>query len=561
MTSRYYKRFFVFIQIVAVFMLCLPAHAQERPAPEISTNTIKKQHVSADSYMAVTAHPLATQAAEYILAKGGSAADAGIAAQLVLGLVEPQSSGLGGGAFALYYDAATGALESWDARETAPRAANDTLFLNADGSKMDFYDAVIGGRSVGVPGTPALIHKLYKEHGALPAAQIFAPAIRMAQQGFEVTPRLAAMIEHDKGKLDRFAPARAYFYDADGAPLQQGDILRNEAYAMTLRGFRDGGRSYFYERLAPVIAQTVHDAGGHLSATDMAAYDVVERKPVCGEYRGYTVCGMGEPSSGGLSVLQILGMLERFDLGEGPNAQNLHLIAEASRLAFADRNEYMADPDFVDTPGEALIAPDYLKARSALIDMARRQDEVSAGVIDHEGGTSHISIVDSYGNILSMTTTIEGAFGSKLMVNGFLLNNELTDFNFETGTANSVAAGKRPRSSMAPTIVFDENRDPFLVIGSAGGSRIIGFVVQRIIAAIDWDMDTQESLAMPHVLARSDTVELETGLESMQTKLEAYGHKTKSGEMNSGLTAIMFEEGGVMKGAADPRREGIAAGQ
>ncbi len=557
---RSFRRFFQLIALtVMVIGVAAGALAQQRPEPEIATGSSEKQAVSAQKYMAVTAHPLATRAAEAVLAKGGSAADAAVTAQLVLGLVEPQSSGLGGGAFALYYEAKSERLTSFDARETAPEMAWPEMFLDENGAPMDFYDAVIGGRSVGVPGTPALLHRLYKTYGELPAAELFAPAINLAENGFIVTPRLSAQIMADAGRLGRFEAAREYFYP-DGHALQAGQVLKNPEYAQTLRHFRDGGLGYFYKTLAPDIVETVAPAGGFLSESDINAYQVKERAPVCGFYRAYKICSMDEPSSGGLTLLAILGTVERFDLSGGMNAQNIHLIAEASRLAFADRNQYMADPDFVKSPGAALIDPAYLAARSALIDPERRQEEVLAGKSDKERGTSHMVMVDQQGNILSMTTTIEGAFGSKLMVGGFLLNNELTDFNFEPGTANSVAPFKRPRSSMAPTIIFGPDGDPFFAVGSAGGSRIIGFVAQSIISVIDWGVGPQEALAMPHFLARGDRVELEAGLEVLKEPLEAMGHEVSVGEMNSGLTAILFQSG-KMLGAADPRREGLAAGR
>lgn len=559
MLSINYKDFIVWIQIFGVLLIAHAAWAQERPAPEISTQVVEKQGVTAKLYMAVTANPLATRAAERILAQGGSAADAAIAAQLVLGLVEPQSSGLGGGAFALYYNAKSGTVQSWDARETAPELATPDLFLKPDGAPMEFLDAVIGGRSVGTPGTPALLHKLYKEYGRLPAAQDFESAIALAKNGFAISPRLAGLIDNDKGRLDRYPEARAYFYHEDGSPKQVGEILKNPAYAKTLERFRDRGLRYYYHQAAPDIIATIQSAGGYLSEADLENYKVKERPAVCGFYHAYKVCSMGQPSSGGLTLLAILGMLERFDLSDGPTIRNLHLIAEASRLAFADRNQYMADPDFVKTPDVALIAPDYLKQRSALIAPDKTQTEVSAGMPDHEKGTSHMVMVDRDGNVLSMTTTIESAFGSKLMVDDFLLNNELTDFNFKTGTANSVEPGKRPRSSMSPTIVFAPDGKPFMALGSAGGSQIIGYVLEPIIAVIDWHKSVQEALDMKHALARSDTVELETGLENMKAPLEKLGHKVKVGDMNSGLTAILFQSGAMM-GAADPRREGITLG-
>ncbi len=553
--------FINFFQIFVLLLLVTPVKAQERPAPEIATDIIEKQAVSGESFMAVTSHPLATQAAYDILAQGGTAADAGIAAQLVLGLVEPQSSGFGGGAFALYYEADSGTLTSWDGRETAPAAATADMFLTPDGETMAFYDAATGGLPVGVPGVPALLNTLHREFGALKQGESFEAAIRLAEEGFAISPRLAGMIAHDAERLALFDATRAYFLHEDGHPKQAGERLRNPAYAETLRRFRESGARWFYQGEARTIAGLVQAQGGRLTAEDFAVYEVKRRAPVCGPYRGYRVCSMGEPSSGGLTVLYILGLLEGLDMGGALDFAPLHNLGEASRLAFADRNKYMADPDHVDTPGTALLDPAYLAQRRALILNTGAQTEVSAGFPGHEGGTAHISVVDAQGNILSMTTTVETAFGSKVMTpGGYLLNNQLTDFDFEPGRANSPAPGKRPRSSMAPVIAFGPDGSPFLVIGSAGGSRIIGFVAQRLVAMIDWGMAVDGALAMPHALARSDTVELEPGLVNYAVPLQRAGHEVKVGDMNSGLTAIHFKNG-VMHGAADPRREGLVLGR
>lgn len=552
------------IALTTAFAAPLAAQDVTRPEPEIATQVNAVSDVKGQEFMVVTANAHATKAAADILARGGNAADAAIAAQLVLGLVEPQSSGLGGGAFVVYYDAAKNEVMSIDARETAPESAHPDMFLDASGQPIRFDDAVNNGISVGVPGTPALLTHLYKNYGTMKKGEPFEAAIALAEQGFEISPRLSQMIAHDAEYLKLDKNASAYFLTDMGQPLPAGHILKNPEYAASLREFKDWGGKWFYETAGPEIARYIAANGGMMTAKDMLSYEVIERKPVCAPYRIYVVCSMDEPSSGGLTILSALGMLERFDLSGGATPRNMHLIAEASRLAFADRNQYMADPAFVKTPSRNLIAPDYLAARSNLINEAKAQMEVSAGQIDNENGTSHISIVDSMGNIIAMTTTIEGAFGSKLMTGGFLLNNEMTDFSFlprddvNQPIANAVAAGKRPRSSMAPVIVFDAEGKPFLTVGSAGGSRIIGFVLQRLIAAIDWNMPLDQSLAAPHFLARSDMVELENA--AMAEPLKSYGHPVKVGEMSSGLTAIQWD-GAVMHGVADPRREGVAAGR
>lgn len=574
-----------------ILVLSVPAAimAQDRPAnPEEPTkNTVRKlehpQIASTREAMVVTAHPLATDAAFEILVSGGNAVDAAVAAQLVLGLVEPQSSGLGGGAFVLYYNSRDKTLYSFDGRETAPEKADENLFIR-NGHPMGFWEAVIGGRAVGTPGTPKLLDKLHTRFGQKEWKSLFDPALKLAGQGFEVTPRLARLIEKDKDRLSRYEKTRQYFFKKDGTPYQAGDILKNRDYAETLRLFRSQGEVTFYRgALAHEIIAAVRrvpDNKGYLGLNDLKAYDIIQRPNLCAPYRQYTVCSMGEPSSGGLTLLQILGMLEGFDLGNKPNADAIHLIIEASRLAFADRNFYMADPDFVDTPGAHLLTPEYLQRRSRLISENRRMTnaQVTPGIppnwLDKKRaadtsikppGTTHISIKDRDGNLVSMTSTIEQAFGSRVMTNGFLLNNELTDFSFvpkKNGwpVANRVEGGKRPRSSMAPTIVFHPDGSPYLIIGSAGGSRIIGYVLKSLIHIIDWKSSVETALKSPHFLSRGHGIEMEPGLEEFHARLKSLGHSVKTGEMNSGLTAIKIDEGLQITGSADPRREGKPAG-
>ncbi len=553
----------------------------ERPQPEIATNYEGKSVATGTDFMIVTANPLATEAGYKVLEKGGSALDAAVAAQLVLGLVEPQSSGLGGGAFMLHYDAKIKELNTYDGRETAPLLAGPYLFQQ-NGELMAFFDAVVGGRAVGVPGTPALLKETHQIHGKLTWMELFDDAVRLSEEGFEVSPRLAKMVDDAQDRLKLFPATSAYFLP-EGKPVQAGDKLYNLEYADTLKEFSFYGAQKFYRGVIPSnIVATVQgyaDNPGLLSLSDFAEYAVKKRDPVCGPYRTYIVCSMGEPSSGGLTLLQMLGMLEKFDLPKlGPdNPLSWNFIAQASALAFADRNKYMADPDFVETPGVALLDPEYLMSRAALIKPDQALETIEAGTPpqvrseEYEDapdvtrpGTSHISVVDKDGNIVSMTTTIEGAFGSHMMVNGYLLNNELTDFSFipygegNTPIANRVEAGKRPRSSMAPTIVFNQSGDPVLVIGSAGGSRIIGYVLQRIIAVLDWNMPIEDALAMPHVVARGKTVEMEEG--SQQKPLTDIGHNVDVKTLNSGLTAIHVTKA-ALRGAPDPRREGVAKGQ
>jgi gamma-glutamyltranspeptidase/glutathione hydrolase len=538
---------------------------------------------SADNWMVAAANPLAVEAGAAVLRDGGTAADAMIAVQAVLGLVEPQSSGLGGGAFLVWYDANSGEVTTLDGRETAPLAVTPTLFQTDDGEPMGFWDAVVGGRSVGTPGTPMLMEEAHARWGRAEWAGLFEAAISLAEDGFTVSERLANSIAAGAERLQTFTRTADYFYP-DGEALQAGDTLVNDAYANTLRLIAAHGSDAFYTGpIADDIVATVRTAAGNpgvLSATDLAIYRVIERAPVCVAYRTSEVCGMGPPSSGALTVGQILGMLNRYDLAAmGPdNANAWRLIGDASRLAFADRGRYMADSDFVPMPTKGLTADAYLDERAALLRGDDSLPEVAAGspewdhamlLADDESlelpSTSHISIVDQYGNALSMTTTIENGFGSRLMVRGFLLNNELTDFSFRTQRdgvpiANRIEPGKRPRSSMSPTIVLKDG-SPSFVIGSPGGSRIIGYVAQAIIAHLDWGMDAQQAVSMAHLVNRFGTYDLEEGTEavSFESALADMGFEVNTRGLNSGLHAIQISD--TLSGGADPRREGIALGE
>ena len=543
--------------------------------------------VRAERQMVTAAHPLAAEAGLAILRAGGSAIDAAVAVQLVLGLVEPQSSGIGGGAFLVYFDAAGGRLTTFDGRETAPRAATPKLFLDEAGEPLEFYDAVVGGRSVGTPGTVKLLADTHARYGKLPWADVVAPAIELAEAGFAVSPRLARLIAEDGDRLKTFEAPRAYFFDAAGQPLAAGHLLKNPAYAQTLRLIADKGAAGFYEGpVAEGIVRTVTQAPdntGLLSLEDLQAYRIVEREPVCTDYRGHEVCGMGPPSSGALTVGQILELVEPFDVkAMAPLAPGTwRLIGDASRLAFADRGRYMADIDFVPMPLKGLLDESYMAERAKLLGGPRAlsEDAVTPGEPpwDHamlQGddaaielpSTTHFNVVDASGNVVSMTTTIENGFGSRLMTGGFLLNNELTDFSFETHengypVANRVEPGKRPRSSMAPTIVMREGR-PVLAIGSPGGSRIIGFVAQSLIAWIDWGMDPQAAISMPRFGNRFGAFDVEAGTsgEAAAEGLRALGYETVEAiAPDSGLHAIAITPDGLL-GGADPRREGVAMG-
>ncbi|MEP4380332.1 MAG: gamma-glutamyltransferase [Alphaproteobacteria bacterium] len=562
-----------------------PASGQQNQ-PEDSSGWSTKKLATAKRHMVAAAHPDAVAAGLEMLRRGGSAADAVIAVQLVLNLVEPQSSGIGGGAFLLFYDAAKNRTVAFDGRETAPIAATPDLFLTADGTPMKFGDAVVGGHSVGTPGTVAVLARLFQEHGKLTWPELFAPAIHLAREGFIVGPRLAKLLASERGqRLRTYAEARQYFFP-DGEPLRAGTLRKNPAFAETLIAIAERGPRAFYTGvIAEDIVAAVRDAPGNpgrLALADLASYDVIRRAPVCHGYRSYRVCGMGPPSSGGLSVGLTLGMLTAFDLpGMGPDdPQSWHLLAEASKLAFADRNQYMTDGDFVPVPEAGLLDPAYVAKRAGFI---RRNTSILPPVVhglppgapapgrapDNQNGrpgTSHISIVDSAGNAVSMTTTIEGAFGSQLMVRGFLLNNELTDFSFlprKDGqpVANRVEPRKRPRSSMAPTLVFNADGSLRLVVGSPGGSRIIGYVAKTLIAVLDWGLDIQAAIDLGHVVNRNGATDFETGTGAVKLvpAFRALGHTTRVRDLNSGLHGIEVVDG-KLRGGADPRREGVARG-
>ncbi len=540
--------------------------------------------VRAERYMISTANPLAARAGLEILRAGGSAVDAAIAAQMVLNLVEPQSSGIGGGGFMLHYDAETRRVTAYDGRETAPAAVTPELFLDAGGAPLAWWDAVIGGRSVGVPGLLSMLALAQRDHGRLPWRRLFARAIDLAETGFVVSPRLHELIAGAKG-LDTFEAARDYFFTPDGMPLAIGARRANPAFATTLRTIAREGVAALYEgAIAADIVAAVRRARrnpGAMTAEDMAGFDARALEPVCADYRVWRVCGMGPPSSGAVATLQTLGILNAFDLAAlAPgSADAVHLISEASRLAFADRARYLADDTFVDVPVRGLLDPDYLARRAVLIDTARSMGTAEAGeppwregrLADPGDGqeglsTSHLSVVDAAGNAVSMTTSIESAFGSRLMVRGFMLNNQLTDFSFRPAVdgvpvANRVESGKRPRSSMAPTVVLDGAGKLVLVVGSPGGSRIIGYVVQALIARLDWGLDMQRALSLPHHVNRNGPTDLEaaTDLASIEADLASRGHEVRQRKMTSGLHAIAVTDDGL-EGGADPRREGVALG-
>jgi len=541
----------------------------------------------AEQHMVVAANPHATEAGVRILRAGGSAVDAAIAVQLVLSLVEPQSSGIGGGAFMLYADDSA-EVTLYSGRETAPSAAGPDLFLGDGGAPGSFFSIGYGGIPVGVPGVMRMFEQAHEDYGRLPWADLFEPAIELAEAGFAISPRLYFLLD----RASRSAQAesfRAHYFDESGQAYETGHVLVNEEYAATLRLLAaEGAEAMYTGQLARQIVARVQENNvsiGLMTLEDLAAYRSEKLAARCSNYREWRVCGPRLPSSGGIAIQQMLGMLERFDmpgLRDDP-VSAIHLFAEAGALAFADRNLYMADPEFVDVPADALLDSGYVGRRSALINPERALGDVSAGVPDEVTAsvyapspvseltsTSHFSIVDQFGGAVSMTTSVQGAFGSQLMVGGFILNNQLTDFAFNPESegrllANRADGGKRPLSSMSPSMVFDQDDRLRLLVGSPGGTRIISYVAQAIVSVLDFGLNIQDAVAAPHYLSRGGEIELEqdTDLEAHAEALRAMGHDVGMRGLNSGLHGIVIEyqeAGRVLYGGVDPRREGVALG-
>ena len=534
--------------------------------------------------MVSAADPRAAEAGRWILNQGGNAADAAIAIQIALTVVEPQSSGIGGGGFFVYHDAAKGRVFTYDGREKAPDAASPTWFFGQDGKPLPYRQAIPGGKSVGVPGNIRLMALAHGRHGRMPWAKLFEPAIRLARDGFALTPRMRNAIGNNRELSGMTAWGRGHLFGPDGEPKAVGTVLRNPELAQLLEQVATRGPDYFYVGpAAEALVRTVRAAARNPSqmvAGDLAAYEAKERPPVCATYRRYRICGMGPPSSGATTVYATLKQVERFDLrGLGrDNPVAWHLIGNSMRLAFADRDAYLADPDFVRVPVAGLIDPAYLADRSRLISTDRAIDKalagkppgaprVTAAAAIEVPSTSHMAAADGAGNVASVTSTIEGPWGSGLTVNGMFLNNELTDFSFAperngAPVANRVEGGKRPRSSMSPTIVYGPDGKVRLAVGAAGGPTIIAQVAKAIIAVIDWDLSAQEAIALPTIFAPGDTLMVERGtsLEAMIPALQALGNK--AAPMNPGFkaNAIEWVDGG-WRGAADPRSEGVALAQ
>jgi gamma-glutamyltranspeptidase / glutathione hydrolase len=570
------------LRIFAALLAGACGVALGQPLPSGPSGYVPKEAAFGKHFMVAAANPLAVEAGRAVIARGGSAVDAAIAVQMVLNVVEPEASGIGGGAFLLHWSARERRTRAYDGRETAPAAATPGLFLDAAGRPMAFFDAVVGGRSVGTPGLLAMLELAHRRHGKRAWRELFEHAILLAEEGFPVSPRLATLLASDQ-YLRTDPNARRLFYGTDGTPRHAGEKIRNPALAETLRTIAaQGARAFYTGEIAQDIVAAVHahpTNPGLLSRADLAGYGPVERTPVCGRYRGNKICGMPAPSSGGLAVLQILGILESFPMAQVAQQPLMaaHLFSEAGRLAYADRNLYVADPDFVAVPARGMIDPAYLSKRADLIHLTRSMGRAAPGVpvgaarphrarSPERASTSHLSIVDAEGNAVAMTTSIENVFGSRIMVRGFLLNNQLTDFSFapEAGgrlVANRVEPGKRPRSSMAPTLVFDRAGRLTYVIGSPGGSLIINYVAQALIAMLDWRNDAQRAISIGHYGSRNGPTELERGTDAadLARGLGLLGHDVRIMDMTSGLHAIERVPGGWL-GAADPRREGAAAG-
>jgi len=568
--------------LAAWFVLWPLAVALAQPQPEAATGPQERQAAVARRFMVVAANPLATQAGVEVLRAGGSAMDAAIAVQMVLGLVEPQSSGIGGGAFLLHWSAVERRVRSYDGRETAPEAARPDRFLDASGRPLAREAAIESGRSVGVPGVLRMLELAHRRHGRTPWPRLFEPAIRLAESGFPMSPRLNRLLERESALRNDPAARSLYYGDADRAKPVGARIV-NAEYAATLRAIaRSGANAFYAGPIAEDIVRAVraHARPGDLALKDFADYRAVERAPVCGPYRTLRICGMGPPSAGGVAVLQILGILERtaFDR-EAPNsAAAVHYFSEAARLAYADRARYIADPAFVPQPLAGLLDPVYLEERARLVgerSMGQAQPGtprtaralLGEAAETEYAGTSHISIVDRRGDAVAMTTTIEDGFGSRIMVRGFLLNNQLTDFSFAPeangrAIANRVEPGKRPRSSMAPTIVLDAQGNLRLIAGSPGGLSIINYVAKALLATLDWKLDAQAAASLPNFGSRNGPTEVERGTlyELLGAQLRERGHEVQAIDFTSGLHLIERVKGG-WRGGADPRREGVARGE
>lgn len=569
--------------LFAVIYTCIsisPALAgNDSVNPEIATQAVhghsQRKATIAHKFMVSAANPLATQAGVKILKSGGNALDAAIAVQMALNVVEPQSSGIGGGAFLLYYSVKDNKLHVYDGRETAPAGVKENLFLDKEGKPLPFLEAEKGGRSVGTPGVLRMLDMAHRKYGKKNWSSLFEPAVKLAKEGFPFSPRLHGQLANTPHVYD-FPKAMKPYVDAQGKLLPMNTQITNPELAKSLYAIGNQGIRVFYEgKIAQDMVKAVQQSPysqGSLSLDDLKHYKAVEREPMCGDFRSYTVCSMPPPSSGGAIILMAMGILDALPVDIATLApaglEAAHYFTEASSLAYADRNRYLADPAFSKVPLDKLLDKGYLARRSAMIQPDKAMPKPKAGLEEHPS-TTHISIIDEEGNAVSMTSSIEYAFGSGVSVDGFFLNNQLTDFNFsptledgKTLHPNRVQPNKRPRSSMSPTIVFNKDKQVVLVVGSPGGGRIIEYVLQTLIGLIAWNMDIQEAINLPHYLNMNTKVELEKGstLESLKPAMEKMGHKVVIADTPSGLHGVQKRDG-LLLGGADMRREGLAAGE
>jgi len=578
---------------VLTLSLALPCGAGAQPAsvapptrdmPEPAGQTIERKASFSKRDMVAAAHPLATEAGIEILAKGGSAIDAAVAVQMVLNLVEPQSSGIGGGSFMLHYDVKRNTTIAYDGREIAPQAATPTMFLGEDGKPIAYANASRSGKSFGIPGTLRSLEAAHAAHGKLPWAVLFQPVIRLAENGYALSARTVQQAGNSTVLRDT-PETRAIFFNADGRVKAVGTVVKNPALAAAMKRIAAEGADAFY--LGEIARDMVAAVRGHVrpgaaSEADFAAYRVRISEALCGNYRGNRVCSMPMPSSGGVAILQILGMLERFDLPrmKPDSVEAAHLFAEAGRLAFADREKFAADDRFAEVPVVAMINPAYLRERSALIRPDRSLGRATPGnpaalKLVQAGdttasltGTSHFSIVDAAGNAVSMTTSVNASFGSQIFVRGFFLNDHMIDFSLiptdaaGVPVANAIAPSKRPRSTMAPVIIFDDKGKLKMVVGSALGSTIVNSMTKTIIGALDWQLDIQASIALPNGGSRNGPTDIErgAGAEKLAGALRVIGHEVRIGDIPSGLHGVLRVPGG-WQGGVDPRREGAAKGR
>jgi len=568
-------------------LLCLvlaPVVACAQYKPPEQPSGYQRTAAGASKYMVVTAHSVASETGAAILAAGGNAVDAAVTSALILNLVEPQSIGIGGGGYVLHHHAESGKLVAYDARESAEKSSSSSLFTDASGKPLPVLAVSMSGKAVGVPGTLKVLDDLHRAHGKLPWERVVAPAIRLAEEGFAVSPELASYIGAEQSLLIN-AATRAYFFRADGSPLAAGDKLRNPEFAKTLRLIAKQRADAFYRgEIASDIVQAVASVRGDgrgITSEDLAAYTVPRREPLCAPYRTHKVCVMPPSTSGGVGVLQMLGILSSFPMKDiAPNSpESVHLLSEAARLAFSDRNHYVADPDYVAfLPG--LLEANYLAVRAQAISMTKTLGVATPGTprdakltwgtdtLPNGMGSSHIAIVDADGNAVSMTLTTGSRWGSRLMVRGFLLNDQLRDFTFPDKdvagglVANRLEPGKRPRSSMTPVVVYDPAGRLRIVTGTSGGSYIMSFTAKNLVAMIDWGLDPQQAINLPNIVSTGGPtlVEKSTAVAGHEQALRTLGHEVKPDNLQSGVSTVMVTPKGLL-GGADPRKEGSAAGR